>query len=369
MTSSLFDATLSPLPESIARIAAGAELLDPMDAPAVRWGILGAGLIARRFTEEVTAHTRSSVVAVGARDLERAETFATELGIDRAYGSYDEVIHDSEVDALYIATINPTHHDLALRAIEAGKPILVEKPFTLNADRARSVFAAAQAQGVFIMEAMWTRFLPQFEVLRAITRGGALGKLVNAHANFAGTMIEEIPRLVEPAQGGGSLLDIGVYSVSAIHDVIGKPTQVVAAGNLMRNHAVDASAAIIMRTEDALGTARSNLDGRAPSGAEFVFEHGIVEFPTDFYAPGPLRLYEFASVGSTEASADGVAGATVTEWDATVPGGFQYQVAEVARCAAAGMRESAIMPHRATIEVLEIMDQARAAIGVEFPGE
>ncbi|KAB1645092.1 Gfo/Idh/MocA family protein [Gulosibacter chungangensis] len=369
MTSSLSDATLSNLPESIARIAASAELRDPMDAPALRWGILGAGLIARRFTEEVTAHTRSTVAAIGARDVKRAQAFAAELDIPRAYGSYDELIDDPEVDALYIATINPTHHDLALRAIESGKPILVEKPFTLNAVEASAVFAAAEAKGVFIMEAMWTRFLPQFEVLRAITRGGQLGKLVNAHANFAGTMLEEIPRLVEPAQGGGALLDIGVYSVSAIHDVIGKPEQVVAAGNLMKQHAVDASAAIIMRTSEALGTARSNLDGRAPSGAEFIFEHGIVDFPTDFYAPGVLRLYEFDDDGPTEASADGVADATVTEWDATVPGGFQFQVAEVARCVAAGMQESEVMPYRATIEVLEIMDEARAAIGVKFPGE
>ncbi|SJM64339.1 Gfo/Idh/MocA family protein [Gulosibacter sp. 10] len=362
-------AVLPPLPAALARLAEGVELLDPMTAPALRWGIIGAGHIARRFAEEVPAYSSSRVEAIAARDLDRARAFAQEHGAPRAYGGYRELLEDPEVDAVYIATVNPAHREQALLAVEAGKPVLVEKPFALNADEAREVFAAARERGVFAMEAMWTRFLPQFEVIRRIARNGLLGAPVNAHANFSGTMLAEVPRLVEPALGGGALLDIGVYSISAVEDVLGPPESVVAAGRLMAGHPVDASAAVIMRTAAALGTARCNLDGRAACPAEFSFEHGILELPADFFAPGTLRLYEFDGDGPTEESADGVHGARIVEWDATVPGGFQYQVASFARDLAAGRAESAVMPHSATITAMSVLDRARADIGVVYPGE
>ncbi|MBF4550814.1 Gfo/Idh/MocA family protein [Pseudoclavibacter sp. VKM Ac-2888] len=372
MTGPTTPAFVAELPAPIARLAEGVELLDPADAPPLRWGILGAGHIARRFAHEVPRHTRSAIAAVGARELSRAEAFAQELGVERAYGSYGELIADPSVDAIYLATINSTHHELALACIRAGKPVLVEKPFTLNAREAREVFAAAEQRGVLVVDGMWTRFLPQFTVTRQIAANGTLGRLVTAHANFAGIMEAPVPRIVDVEQGGGALLDIGVYSVAAVHDLMGSPIEVAAAGNLLPGYAVDGSASVIMRTASAVGTARCSFEGRAASSAEFVFERGIVELPGEFFVPGMLRVSEFDRDGSEEAtdeSTDGVGGATVSEWDATVPGGFQFEAAEFARLLAGGATQSPVMPWQASIEILEVLDQARAAVGVVYPGE
>ncbi|PPF41925.1 oxidoreductase [Pseudoclavibacter sp. AY1F1] len=372
MTSPTSPAFVADLPAPIARLAEGVELLDPADAPPLRWGILGAGHIARRFAQEVPQHTRSTIAAVGARELSRAQAFADELGVDRAHGSYAELIADPDVDAIYLATINSTHHDLALACIRAGKPVLVEKPFTLSASEAREVLAAAAERGVLVVDGMWTRFLPQFAVARQIAANGLLGRLVTAHANFAGIMHAPVPRIVDVEQGGGALLDIGVYAVAAVHDFLGPPVEVAAAGNLLPGYAVDGSASVIMRTASAVGTARCSFEGRAPSTAEFVFERGIVELPEEFFVPGMLRVSEFGgdgSVQSSDESTDGVSGALTTEWDATVPGGFQFEAAEFARLLASGATQSAVMPWQATVEIMEILDQARAAIGVVYPGE
>lgn len=372
MTDPTAPAFIAELPAPIARLAEGVELLDPADAPPLRWGILGAGHIARRFAHEVPQHTRSTIAAVGARELSRAEAFAQELGVERAHGSYAELIADPGVDAIYLATINSTHHELALACIRAGKPVLVEKPFTLNAGEAREVFAAAEEHGVLAVEGMWTRFLPQFTVARQIAANGMLGRLVTAHANFAGVMDAPVPRIVDVEQGGGALLDIGVYSVAAVHDLLGSPIEVTAAGNLLPGYAVDGSASVIMRTASAVGTARCSFEGRAASSAEFVFERGIVELPAEFFVPGTLRVSEFDREESGEVSdesTDGVGGAAVSEWDATVPGGFQFEAAEFARLLTRGATQSPVMPWQASIEIMEVLDQARAAIGVVYPGE
>lgn len=372
MTSPTSAAFVAQLPTPIARLAEGVELLDPADAPPLRWGILGAGHIAGRFAREVPQHTRSRIAAVGARDLSRAEAFAQELGVERAHGSYAELIADPNVDAIYLATINSTHHDLALACIQAGKPVLVEKPFTLNAGEARDVFAAAEEHGVLVVDGMWTRFLPQFAVTRQIKANGLLGRLVTAHANFAGIMQAPVPRIVDVEQGGGALLDIGVYSVAAVHDLMGAPVEVAAAGNLLPGYAVDGSASVIMRSASAIGTARCSFEGRAPSTAEFVFERGIVELPGEFFVPGMIRATEFNRNDAApvpDESTDGVTGGITTDWDATVPGGFQFEAAEFARLLARGAKQSPVMPWQASIEIMEVLDQARATIGVVYPGE
>lgn len=372
MTSTISPAFVAELPTPIARLAEGVELLDPVDAPPLRWGILGAGHIARRFAREVPEHTLSTIAAVGARELSRAQVFADELAIERAHGSYADLIADPDVDAIYLATINSTHRDLALACIRAGKPVLVEKPFALNAAETRDVFAAAEEHGVLVVDGMWTRFLPQFTVARQIAANGLLGRLVTAHANFAGIMHAPVPRIVDVEQGGGALLDIGVYSIAAVHDLLGPPVEVAAAGNLLPGYAVDGSASVIMRTASAVGTARCSFEGRAPSRAEFVFERGIVELPAEFFVPGMLRVSEFGGDGSEQASdesTDGVSGAVTTEWDATVSGGFQFEAAEFARLLANGATQSPVMPWQASIEIMEVLDQARAAIGVVYPGE
>jgi Predicted dehydrogenases and related proteins len=351
--------SLPALPDGLAALATGVDLPDPLDAPALRWGIIGAGGIARTFARDVPRHTRSTVHAVGARDLDRARAFAEEFGVTRAYGSYEELVTDPDVDAVYVSTVHPMHARNATLALEAGKPVLVEKVFTISAREARDVLDLAGRSGLFAMEAMWSRQLPHYRVLRQVVENGLLGRVVSVQADHGQSLLH-VPRMVEPELGGGALLDLGIYPVSFLHWVLGKPSTVSATGRLLGS-GVDAADAVTLGTPGAIGVARCNLDGRSATGAEVVFEKGALELPVQFYRPGVLRLRTFPDGGPAD-------GATV-EWDSTLPGGFQYEAAEVARCLEAGVTQSPAMTWQDTIEVMDVMDQVRAQTGVTYPWE
>ncbi|WP_175954296.1 Gfo/Idh/MocA family protein [Schaalia sp. Marseille-Q2122] len=346
-------AALAPLPEPLSHFARGVELPDPMEAPALRWGIIGAGGIARTFARDVPAYSSGRVVAVAARDQERAQAFAQEYGIERVHDSYEQLVADPQVDAVYVATIHPMHAEHALLAIEAGKPVLVEKAFTMNAAQARRIFDAARERGVFVMEAMWTRHLPHQRVLRQVLANGGLGQIVSAQADH-GQYLWHVPRLTDPELGGGALLDLGVYSLSFIQS-IAPDARLVSADGVLTDAGVDLANVAVLRAGEALAVARSNFSGRSATAAEVVCERGALELPLQFYRPGVLQLRTFGGENPD--------GDTVT-WDATVPGGFQYEAAEVARCVAAGALESAVMPWADTLAVMELMDEVRERIGV-----
>jgi len=190
----------------------------------LRWGLLGAGGIAKTFTRDVRAAGAGIIVAVGSRDASRAEAFGEELDVARRYGSYEELASDEEVEAVYVATYHPLHHEAAMVALAQHKPVLVEKPFTMNAAEARDVVATARASQTFCMEAMWTRFLPHVAEIRRRVGAGALGEVVAVHADH-GAWFPPDPtfRLFAPELGGGALLDLGIYPVSFASMVLGTP--------------------------------------------------------------------------------------------------------------------------------------------------
>ena len=378
-------APLPALPNELKRLAEGVTFPDPMEAPGLRWGILGAGGIARTFARDVPAYTRSRIVAVAARELDRAEKFARELGVGRAYGSYEELAEDPEVDAIYVSTIHPFHAEHALLALRAGKPVLVEKAFTMTAQEAREVLDTAKQNRLFAMEAMWSSHLPHYRVIRQVVENGGLGNVVSVQADH-GQSLRHIDRLMRPELGGGSLLDLGIYPVSFLHEVLGVPDSVSASGRLIsgdfgtakasgRPVRIDQGITAVLQyggsahgpeatgasEPGTLAVARCNLDGRSATSAEIVFENGALELPQQFYRPGVLRLRLFGE----GRPADGA----VTDWDATVPGGFQYEAAEVARRLASGATQSPDMTWKDTVEVLEIMDAIRDQVGIVYPWE
>ncbi|MDO5671556.1 MAG: Gfo/Idh/MocA family oxidoreductase [Actinomycetaceae bacterium] len=352
--------------------------LDPMSAPAKRWGILGAGHIAGTFARDISAYTRQEIVAVASRDLAKSKQFAADNGVDPAgaYGSYEDLAADPRVDIVYVATTHNVHLQTALTAIEGGKHVLIEKAFTRTAAEAKQIFDAARANGVFAMEAMWTRFLPGQVLSRRLVETGAIGPLVAAEADH-GQSLEHVERLMNPDFAGGALLDLGVYPISFLYSYLGKPARVLAAGRLTPTN-VDAGNVTVLDYGQALAVARSDLDGRSSTGASLTGREGCLEFPRQFYRPSSVRLrlfsegaaekarslvsgedFELGQVAASDRKTEGIA----WEWDATVPGGFQYQVAEVARCVDAGQRESSTTTWQNTLDVMEIMDQARTHIG------
>lgn len=326
---------------------------DPQSAPAIRWGILGAGGIAHKLADAVIHHTASSLVAVGSRTPGKADAFVAEAGEGEAFGSYEDVVKHPDVDAVYVATTHNDHHEPALLAIEAGKHVLVEKAFTQNAAQAEEVITAARDKGVFVMEAMWARFLPhQAQVRDAIARG-LIGDVVAIQADH-GQLLTHVERMVKPELAGGALLDLGVYPIAFAHDILGVPDSIHAVGRL-RDTGVDGQVSMVFQYADAQATLHTTMEARTSCTATIAGTEGRIEIADTFYTPTTVTVKRN----------DG------TSWtfDGRVPNGFQYEAAEVARGIAAGRTESELLPLDQTLEIMRIMDEVRDQIGLVYPNE
>lgn len=321
-----------------------------------RWGVIAPGGIADAWVTTTHANTDQRVHAVASRSLDRAQAFATKHGIDRAYGSYEELVGDPGIDVVYIAAPHSEHLALGLLAIAAGKHVLIEKPIGLSAGEARQLKAAANAAGLFAMEAMWSRFLPQTSIVEQLLRDDALGDIKQVTASF-GAAFDYLPesRWFNPALGGGALLDIGVYPVWFSHFVLGVPQTVTARGSLALT-GVDAQSVVVLDyASDAQAIATMTMWAEDSKGATVAGTTGRVEYTGEFLAPSGLRVFG--------------AGAEPLEW--IDPTGFKwgtglcYQATAVAQHIADGLTESPLHTLDDTIEVLEVLDEARRQLGAK----
>ncbi len=326
---------------------------NPHDAPAIRWGILGAGGIAHKLAQAVNQHTASTVAAVASRTPAKAQAFADEEGVELAFESYEELVGRDDIDAVYVATTHNDHHNPALLAIEAGKPVLVEKAFTQNAAQARQVIDAARAKGVYVQEAMWTRWLPHIVALRETIARGDIGDVVTIQADH-GQPIAHVPRLQRPELAGGALLDLGIYPVSFAFDILGKPDAVTAVGQLTET-GVDGQVSMVFDYEAAQASLTTTMWARTQVQAVISGTEGRIEVADMFYAPSTWRLVR----------KDG----TSWEFDGRVDNGFQYEAAALARNVAEGRTESEELPLSETLEIMETLDEIRSQIGLVYPGE
>ena len=314
-------------------------------ARVLRWGIIGTGGIARTFARDVALTGVGVVAAVGSRTPSSADAFASEHSIASSYGSYEQLVNDSDVDVVYVATPHPMHYDNASLALEHGKPVLVEKAFTMSSDEARRLVANAREKRLFLMEAMWTRCLPNMIEIRAVIARGELGRIVSVEADH-GQWFATDPefRLFNPALGGGAMLDLGVYPVSFASMVLGAPSR-VAALTQPAFTGVDGSVAMVFGYESGAQAVLSCTSGaKTPTRASISGTDARIEIGGSFYAPGPFtlmarngdeRTFEFTSVGR----------------------GLHYEAAEVARCIEEGLLESPMMPLDETISIMETMER------------
>jgi len=332
---------------------------EALDAPAIRWGILAPGGIANRFAEAVAHGTRSSVVAVGSRSGQRATEFAERHGIARGHGSYADLVADPDVDAVYVASPHSEHHEHALLALRAGKPVLVEKAFTRNLAEAEDVFATAASAGLLAAEAMWSRYLPTYDVVRETVRAGTLGEVLLVEADHGQRLWPDGPaRLSQPDLAGGALLDLGVYPVSFADHVLGGLTDVAARG-VLTDLGVDATTTVDARgPQGELARVWCTMAGATACPARVVGTRARLELSGRFYDAGStVRL-----IGTDESVLD--------EYVPEVRDhGFRYEAAEVARALAQGRRETSAMPWDATRRVMAVMDEVRRQVGVTYPGE
>jgi predicted dehydrogenase len=315
---------------------------------ALRWGILGTGLIADMFATDLALTDSGVVAAVGSRSRASADRFAREHGVDRAHASYESLVADPDVDVVYVATPHPMHRDNAILALEAGKPVLVEKPFTMNALEAREVVAVARENGLFAMEAMWTRFLPHIAVINDWLAQGLLGEIVSVSADH-GQWFAEDPefRLFAPELGGGALLDLGIYPVSFASMVLGTPERIVSISDPAFT-GVDAQTSMLFGYESgAHAVLTCTLRAKSPTAASIVGTEARIEVEGDFYAPASIRL--IPRVGEPAA--------VISEHQGR---GLRHQADEVARRLAAGDLESPLMSLEETIAIMETMDTVLA---------
>lgn len=321
-----------------------------------RWGIIGTGGIAQTFAEDLKRLDGHVVAAVGSRTLTSAQNFAKQFSDAVAYGSYEELVA-ADVDAVYIATPHPMHYENTLLAMRAGKPVLCEKAFTVNAKEARALVAFAQEQNIPLMEAMWSRFLPHMQLVKEIVSSGVLGEITNIVADH-GQFIpyERAARLWEPELGGGALLDLGIYPLTLAHLILGSPISIHAEATLTEKK-VDLNTSMMLRyASGAHALLSCTMASRGSVSAMIVGDRARIEIDGSFYAPTSFRVI----------TRDG----EVTEYPNKYEGhGLREEAAEFARVVRSGEIESPLMPHSTSIELMEMMDSIRAQIGVKYPNE
>jgi predicted dehydrogenase len=322
----------------------------------LRWGILATGWIAELFTQDLIA-SGLNVAAVGSRSLEKAKSFAERFRISKAHGSYEQLASDPDVDIVYIATPHPQHVGAALLALEAGKHVLIEKPFTLNAKEARKIVERAREKDLVVLEAMWTRFLPHMKRVHEIIDAGTLGELrsVSAeHRQFLPT--DPKHRLNALELGGGALLDLGIYPISFAFDILGAPTSVTATARF-KETGVDAEIATMMQHKGgAISTTVSALDCAGPNVAIVYGSKVRIEIASVWYSPTSFRVVDYQ-------------GRLLEEFFEPVPArGMQFQAFEMERLVRTGTTSTLMAPDE-SVAIMETLDTIRKQIGLIYPQE
>lgn len=327
----------------------------PLTGGPVRFGVVGTGRIAAAFTRDLSLLDDAVVTAVGSRSQEAADRFGDEHGVGRRHASYAQLVTDPGVDVVYVATPHPGHRDAALLAIDAGKAVLVEKPFTMGAAEATELVDAARAKGVFVMEAMWTRFHPHMVRIREVLAAGTLGEVVTVTADHGQWFPEDAEhRLFAPSLGGGALLDLGIYPLSFASMVLGAP-DVVTARSTKAFTGVDAQTSVILdHVSGAQAVLTTTLLARSPTRAAIVGTEARLEIDSVWYQPSSFTVI----------SRDDQ---VLERFDQPRVGhGLRHQAAEVVRCLRTGETESPVMPLDETLSIMRTMDEVRRQIGLTY---
>ncbi|WP_213453747.1 Gfo/Idh/MocA family protein, partial [Rhizomonospora bruguierae] len=319
-----------------------------------RWGILATGGIATAFVQDLRLLPDAEVVACGSRRPDTARAFADRHGIPRAHGTWADLANDPDVDVVYVATPHAFHHAATRACLDAGKPALCEKPFTLDRPTSAELIDLATGRGIFLMEAMWTRCNPVIRRLQALVADGAIGDVTTVHADFgiAGPF-EPTHRMRARALGGGALLDLGVYPITIAHLFLGAPTEITAWGRLSPEGVDENTGLILGYPNGAMASLTCGILGATRNTASITGTRGRIDLNGTFFAPRGYTLYR----NDTEPE-------TV---DMSFPGaGYHFEAAEVQRCLAEGLIESPLVPHATTLEIMGILDEIRAQLGVHY---
>ncbi len=318
------------------------------------WGIIGAGWIAGKFAEDLRLLPQAELKAIASRSGNRSAEFARRYSLPVYYGSWEEMAADPDIDVVYVATHHPYHFENSLACLNAGKSVLCEKPFTMNTRELQELVRAARKNGVFLMEAIWTRFLPSMNKVLEIAKSGELGTLKEIHADF-GIRREFDPehRLFDPAKAGGALLDIGIYTVFLSQLLCGPPREIKAEARFAPTGIDHSCHMIFVHRGGPVSSLNCSFLADTPTEASLVFDGGWVRMESMWFTPGPITLHlpdrepqriEFPEPGN----------------------GYRYEAEELMRCLDEGLQESPLLPLDFSLELMETLDRVRSICGIRY---
>ena len=322
----------------------------------IRIGILGAGGIANTLAAVIGRMDEAQVTAVAARDYDRAGAFAQKYGFDKAYGSYEDLAADEELDLIYIATPHSHHYEHMKLCLAHGKNILCEKAFTANAGQAKEIVELAGEKGALLMEAIWTRYFPELNTLRDLLEGGAIGRVKSVEASL-GNNLRGWARLDEPELAGGALLDMGVYALTFASMVLGDQVAGFDAVAKISEKGVDLQDSITLRYKDGqTAVLHCSMESMLETRGLISAEQGMILID-EFNHWKKMTVYnkqkEITAVYEKEAGIRG----------------YEYETREACRCLREGLTESPLMPLQETLRIMELMDAIRERLGIKYPFE
>lgn len=353
----------------------------------IKWGILGTGWMAARFAEDLQLVPNSSAVAVASRRLDSAQAFASKARIPKAYGSYQELLKDTDIDVVFVATPHTRHREDCILALEAGKAVLCEKPFAMNAHEAKEIVDVARTKRLFCMEAMWMRFIPMALEVRDMINRGEIGDIRYISADFGyPTEFDPNNRFFSVEKGGGALLDRGVYPLSLALFLLGSPSHVSGYTQIGETGVDEQSVINLGYSSGAVANLASSLKAYGSNAATIIGTKGKIVISPPFYRPEKISITRFSDDPAVTSEHSDVFPVTFKQkLKARMKGnsllrrlrllkkehtsqkvriargnGYVYEAIEVTQCLIAGKLESAIMPLDESIEVLQIIDKIRS---------
>ncbi|MBK8490177.1 MAG: Gfo/Idh/MocA family oxidoreductase [Saprospirales bacterium] len=321
----------------------------------LRWGLLGLGHITRNFIQDLQLVQGSEVAAVASRSQAKAAEFATEHAVDTHYGSYAELFQDPDVDIIYIGTPHNSHAELSIAAMNAGKHVLCEKPLAVNKTQVQHMIGAAQQNGVFLLEALWSRFNPSIVQCLQLVQDGAIGQVNYINADFSFPIKEDVDgRLLNMDLAGGALLDVGIYPLFLAYAVFGKPKEILATGRFHETGA-DIQTSIILKYDNGIAQAMGGFTSKSDMVARIYGTRGSILLDPRWHHSQGYSL---------------VVDGQLKKVSLPTPGnGFTYEIEECQRCISQNQIESKLWSHTHSLELMEVMDEVRRQIGLVYPFE
>ncbi len=323
----------------------------------IRWGILGCGNIAAKFASDLQYVSDAELVAVGSRHRPVADEFAKKFSARVSYGSYEDLVNDHEVDVIYVATPHGLHHEHVLLCIENEKAVLCEKAFAINQRQAKEMIDAAKKKNLFLMEALWTKFLPNYAVVQQMIKAGKLGEIRSVLVNFGFIPKKPIAaRIYDPKLGGGTMLDIGIYNVFMAMSVLGKPDAIEASMTPSSTGVDEQCAATLKYNNGAIAQIFSSFSSNLATEAHINGDKARIRLTHRFYSPAAeIEFYP-----------DYPDSKQIIPFEKIDGFGYHYEASHVGECLRKGLTESPVMTHADTLSLMEVLDKIRAAAGIHY---